>query len=122
MRSSTFGRHHPRPVQRKWTKQDSCRKHNEGGVPCGRARRSAGNIERHSDRPCAECRQAKAYRRVERHGRAGVPLYLLFAGKREPIVLPPILTPSIVLDGLAQLGAPATQTRADIESNRSKKE
>ena len=67
-------------------------------------------------------RDPEITRVLERHGRAGVPLYLLFAGKREPIVLPQILTPSIVLDGLAQLGAPATQTRADIESNRSKKE
>ena len=34
---------------------------------------------------------------LEKHGRSGVPLYLLYAGDGEPIVLPQILTPAIVL-------------------------
>lgn len=41
---------------------------------------------------------------LEHHGRSGVPLYLLYDGKAEPIVLPQILTPEIVLDALAKVG------------------
>lgn len=40
-------------------------------------------------------------RLLERHGRAGVPLYLFYAaGKSEPVVLPQLLTESIVIDAL----------------------
>ncbi|NEU13287.1 thiol:disulfide interchange protein [Methylobacterium sp. BTF04] len=40
---------------------------------------------------------------LERHGRSGVPLYLLYAGAGEPVVLPQILTPGTVLDALAAI-------------------
>lgn len=42
-------------------------------------------------------------RLLERHGRGGVPLYLLYAGS-EPKVLPQILTTGAVLDALAGVG------------------
>lgn len=42
---------------------------------------------------------------LERHGRSGVPLYLYYAGGRS-IVLPQILTPTIVLEHLDQLDRP----------------
>jgi thiol:disulfide interchange protein DsbD len=41
---------------------------------------------------------------LARHGRNGVPLYLLFApGKPQPRVLPELLTPGLVLEALAEL-------------------
>jgi thiol:disulfide interchange protein DsbD len=50
---------------------------------------------------------------LERHGRSGVPLYLLYAGGAEPIVLPQVLTPAIVLGELDRIpGAP--QRRASL--------
>jgi thiol:disulfide interchange protein len=36
-------------------------------------------------------------------GRSGVPLYVLYRGGREPVVLPQILTQSVVLDALGQI-------------------
>jgi thiol:disulfide interchange protein DsbD len=42
-------------------------------------------------------RDPEISRILERHGRSGVPLYLLYAGGREPAVLPQILTPATVL-------------------------
>lgn len=42
-------------------------------------------------------------RLLERHGRSGVPLYLLYAGAGEPMMLPQLLTPGLVLDALATL-------------------
>jgi thiol:disulfide interchange protein DsbD len=42
-------------------------------------------------------------RLLERFGRSGVPLYVLYSTGREPVVLPQILTPSLVLDKIAQL-------------------
>jgi thiol:disulfide interchange protein DsbD len=43
-------------------------------------------------------------RELERHGRSGVPLYLLYApGAESPRVLPQVLTESMVLDNLANL-------------------
>ena len=44
-------------------------------------------------------------RLLEQHGRSGVPLYVLYPGRGEPIVLPQILTESVVLDGLARIDA-----------------
>jgi thiol:disulfide interchange protein DsbD len=43
-------------------------------------------------------------RLLAEHGRNGVPLYLLYAGSRQdpPLILPQLLTPSIVLDTLAE--------------------
>lgn len=40
---------------------------------------------------------------LQRHGRGGVPLYLLYAGKAEPAVLPQILTTGIVLAEIEKL-------------------
>jgi thiol:disulfide interchange protein DsbD len=48
-------------------------------------------------------RNPEITRLLERFGRSGVPLYVLYRNGREPIVLPQILTPSLVLDKLAQL-------------------
>ncbi|MCJ2083961.1 protein-disulfide reductase DsbD family protein [Methylobacterium sp. J-090] len=42
---------------------------------------------------------------LARHGRSGVPLYLLYVGKDTPVVLPQILTAGTVLDALAALPA-----------------
>jgi thiol:disulfide interchange protein DsbD len=42
-------------------------------------------------------RDPEITRVLERHGRSGVPLYLLYAGGSEPVVLPQILTPATVL-------------------------
>jgi thiol:disulfide interchange protein DsbD len=48
-------------------------------------------------------RNPEITRLLERFGRSGVPLYVLYRNGREPVVLPQILTPSLVLDQLAQL-------------------
>lgn len=42
-------------------------------------------------------------RLLETFGRSGVPLYVLYRGGREPVVLPQILTQSLVLDALSQI-------------------
>jgi hypothetical protein len=36
-------------------------------------------------------------------GRSGVPLYLLYGGKGEPVILPQILTAASVLDALGKV-------------------
>ncbi len=51
-------------------------------------------------------------RLLERHGRSGVPLYVLYPGRGEPVVLPEILTASIVLDSLGRV--PSLVKRADL--------
>lgn len=44
-------------------------------------------------------------RELERHGRSGVPLYLLYApGQAEPRVLPQLLTPGLVAEALREAG------------------
>ena len=43
---------------------------------------------------------------LERYGRSGVPLYLLYAGKAEPAVLPQILTKANVLAEVEKLATP----------------
>lgn len=48
-------------------------------------------------------RNPEITRLLERFGRSGVPLYVLYRGGREPEVLPQILTQSLVLEKLAQL-------------------
>ena len=48
-------------------------------------------------------RNPEITRLLERFGRSGVPLYVLYRQGREPVVLPQILTPSLVLEKLAQL-------------------
>lgn len=53
-------------------------------------------------------------RLLERHGRSGVPLYLLYAGSGAPVLLPQILTQSAVLAALDPL--PAADRRAAFET------
>ncbi len=48
-------------------------------------------------------RNPEITRLLERFGRSGVPLYVLYRGKNEPVVLPQILTEQLVLDSLAKL-------------------
>jgi thiol:disulfide interchange protein len=48
-------------------------------------------------------RNPEITRLLERFGRSGVPLYVLYRGNRAPVVLPQILTETLVLDSLAQL-------------------
>jgi thiol:disulfide interchange protein DsbD len=58
-------------------------------------------------------RNSEITRVLEKHGRSGVPLYLLYAGGAEPVVLPQVLTPAIVLGELDRIpGAP--QRRASL--------
>jgi len=40
---------------------------------------------------------------LQQFGRSGVPLYLLYGGKGEPVILPQILTPTSVLDALGKV-------------------
>jgi thiol:disulfide interchange protein DsbD len=40
---------------------------------------------------------------LQHFGRSGVPLYLLYSGKGEPVILPQILTASGVLDALGKV-------------------
>jgi thiol:disulfide interchange protein/DsbC/DsbD-like thiol-disulfide interchange protein len=48
-------------------------------------------------------RNPEITRLLERFGRSGVPLYVLYRGGLDPVVLPQILTQSLVLEKLAQL-------------------
>ncbi len=48
-------------------------------------------------------RNPEITRVLARHGRSGVPLYLLYAGGAQPSVLPQLLTPDIVLAQIAPL-------------------
>ncbi|WP_375461036.1 protein-disulfide reductase DsbD family protein [uncultured Enterovirga sp.] len=56
-------------------------------------------------------------RLLEQHGRSGVPLYVLYPGQGEPVVLPQILTEAMVLDSIARL--PAMSKRAGLPSTTS---
>jgi thiol:disulfide interchange protein DsbD len=58
-------------------------------------------------------RNPEITRVLERHGRSGVPLYLLYAGSAEPVVLPQILTPAIVLGEIDRIPGPP-QRRASL--------
>jgi thiol:disulfide interchange protein len=40
---------------------------------------------------------------LQQYGRSGVPLYLLYGGKGDPVILPQILTASTVLDALGKV-------------------
>ncbi|WP_019906804.1 protein-disulfide reductase DsbD domain-containing protein [Methylobacterium sp. 77] len=53
---------------------------------------------------------------LERHGRSGVPLYLLYTGAGAPVVLPQILTSGIVLDELARIPSTAADRRAALDT------
>ncbi len=56
---------------------------------------------------------------LEAHGRAGVPLYLVYpADAGEPAVLPQILTPGIVADALAAAARPAFSTAAATSTRK----
>lgn len=57
-------------------------------------------------------------RLLERHGRSGVPLYLLYAGRGEPAVLPQILTAGLVLDALSAVPVTATDRSAALAPER----
>uniref|UniRef100_UPI003013C189 hypothetical protein n=1 Tax=Methylobacterium nigriterrae TaxID=3127512 RepID=UPI003013C189 len=48
---------------------------------------------------------------LERHGRSGGPLYLLYAGAAEPAILPQILTQGTVLAALEPI-PPVTDPRS----------
>lgn len=55
-------------------------------------------------------------RLLERHGRSGVPLYLLYAGSKEPTVLPQILTPGLVLEALSTVSVSAADRSAALST------
>jgi thiol:disulfide interchange protein DsbD len=55
---------------------------------------------------------------LEKHGRSGVPLYLLYTGTGEPIVLPQILTSGIVLDELSKIPENTANQRAALETTK----
>ncbi len=57
-------------------------------------------------------------RLLERHGRSGVPLYLLYAGAGEPAVLPQILTPGLVLEALQAVPLAAADRSAALSEGR----
>ncbi|MGA9584405.1 MAG: thioredoxin family protein, partial [Terracidiphilus sp.] len=53
-------------------------------------------------------------------GRSGVPTYALYVpGEKSPRLLPEVLTPGIVIDALAQLPRPASQTAASQPASSS---
>jgi thiol:disulfide interchange protein DsbD len=60
-------------------------------------------------------RNPEITRLLEKHGRSGVPLYLLYAGDGEPAVLPQILTPATVLGEIDRIPDPA-QRRASLST------
>jgi thiol:disulfide interchange protein DsbD len=61
-------------------------------------------------------RNPEITRVLERHRRAGVPLYLLYTGAGEPVMLPQILTPAMVLEEIERLPDPnpSVQRRATL--------
>ncbi len=62
-------------------------------------------------------RNPEITRVLEQHGRSGVPLYLLYAGGAEPVVLPQILTPATVLSEINRIpGAP--ERRASLATTK----
>jgi thiol:disulfide interchange protein len=60
-------------------------------------------------------RNPEITRLLERHGRSGVPLYLLYAGGGEPVVLPQILTAATVLGEIDRIPDPP-QRRASLST------
>ena len=61
-------------------------------------------------------RNPEITRVLEKHGRSGVPLYLLYTGAGEPIVLPQILTPATVLGEIDRIPDPP-QRRASLANH-----
>ena len=55
-------------------------------------------------------RDPEIARVIERHGRNGVPLYLVYIRGQEPVILPQILTESIVVETIARLRPERTQS------------
>jgi thiol:disulfide interchange protein len=64
-------------------------------------------------------RDPEISRILEKHGRSGVPLYLLYARGSEPVVLPQILTPATVLEQIDRIGD-APQRRASVQEQQRK--
>jgi thiol:disulfide interchange protein DsbD len=62
-------------------------------------------------------RNPEITRILERHGRSGVPLYLLYAGADEPVVLPQILTAATVLQEIDRIRDRSLQRRADLPTS-----
>jgi thiol:disulfide interchange protein len=62
-------------------------------------------------------RNPEITRILERHGRSGVPLYLLYAGGNEPVVLPQILTAATVLQEIDRIREHGLQRRADFTTS-----
>jgi thiol:disulfide interchange protein DsbD len=60
-------------------------------------------------------RNPEITRLLEKHGRSGVPLYLVYAGGAEPVVLPQILTPATVLGEIDRIPDPP-QRRASLST------
>jgi thiol:disulfide interchange protein DsbD len=58
-------------------------------------------------------RNPEITRLLQKHGRSGVPLYLLYTGSGEPVVLPQILTPATVLSEIDRIPDPP-QRRASL--------
>jgi thiol:disulfide interchange protein DsbD len=61
-------------------------------------------------------RNPEISRVLERHGRSGVPLYLLYAGRAEPTILPQILTPAMVLEQIERIDTPGSQRKASLST------
>jgi len=61
-------------------------------------------------------RNPEITRILEKHGRSGVPLYLLYIGSDEPVVLPQILTPSMVLGEIDRIVDPL-QRKASLSTS-----
>jgi thiol:disulfide interchange protein/DsbC/DsbD-like thiol-disulfide interchange protein len=61
-------------------------------------------------------RNPEITRLLQRHGRSGVPLYLLYSGQAEPVVLPQVLTTAAVLSEIDRIPAPA-QRRAALSTS-----
>jgi thiol:disulfide interchange protein DsbD len=57
-------------------------------------------------------RNPEITRMLEKHGRSGVPLYLLYAGSGEPVVLPQVLTPAAVLGEIDRIADPHARRAA----------
>lgn len=61
-------------------------------------------------------RNPEITRLLEKHGRSGVPLYLLYTGGSEPVMLPQILTPATVLGEIDRIPDPSRR-RASLPTS-----
>ena len=63
-------------------------------------------------------RNAEITRALESHGRSGVPLYVLYLGNNDPpVLLPEVLTESIVVDALNLLPNRAESLKTTISTD-----